>query len=667
MGKSSKKSASKVIDVPAVSPLKSTKKGKREAEESIEKLVSAKKQKRGQDIKPAVPVKKPEVKTQKKKVDSSSSDDSSSEEEQKLKVVTKKAAKPPVEVSSSDESSSDEEPPSKATVVVKQTPAKKGKVDTTSDSSDDDSDEEPPAKAAIPSKKQPVGLKNGSAIASGKKVKAESSSSDSSDDESEEDEKPSAKTAAPVKKQVGARNGSVVESAAKAKAKSSSDSSSDDSSSDEEAALPKAAITKTVPQVAGSKKAESSESSDESDSDEEKLPNKNTQQNKMAIDKVESDDESSDESEDEKPQSKKTFVVQTKVAPKKESSSDEESSDESSDDEGKSAKKNAKVTASKKSSSDESSSEESSDEEEESDDEKSFKTPKKNATDVEMVDASHTAKKMDDLKSAKKAHQTPVSPQVHSTGSKTLFVGNLSFQVERADVENFFKDAGEVVDVRFSVDQDQRFKGFGHVEFATAEGAQKALKLNGQTLNGRDVRLDLARERGERTPYTPNSGKDNSFGAQGQKVYVRGFDTNLVEDEIRGSLGEHFKACGDISRISIPTDRETGSIKGMAYLEFQDSGGFNKALELNGSEFGDQYLTVQEAKPPRSDSGGGWSNRGGSGGRRGGRDFGRGGGRDFGRGGGRDFGRGGNRGRGRFNKPSITTAASGKKTTFGDD
>ncbi|XP_065876688.1 uncharacterized protein [Euphorbia lathyris] len=76
-----------------------------------------------------------------------------------LKVVTKKSAKPPVEVSSSDESSSDEEPPSKATVVVKQTPAKKGKVDTTSDSSDDDSDEEPPAKAAIPSKEQPVGLK----------------------------------------------------------------------------------------------------------------------------------------------------------------------------------------------------------------------------------------------------------------------------------------------------------------------------------------------------------------------------------------------------------------------------------------------------------------------------------------------------------------------------
>ena len=38
---------------------------------------------------------------------------------------------------------------------------------------------------------------------------------------------------------------------------------------------------------------------------------------------------------------------------------------------------------------------------------------------------------------------------------------------------NFFKDAGEVVDVRFATDAEGNFKGFGHVEFATAEAAQK--------------------------------------------------------------------------------------------------------------------------------------------------------------------------------------------------
>lgn len=37
----------------------------------------------------------------------------------------------------------------------------------------------------------------------------------------------------------------------------------------------------------------------------------------------------------------------------------------------------------------------------------------------------------------------------------------------------FFKDAGEIADVRFASDPEGKFKGFGHVEFTTAEAAQK--------------------------------------------------------------------------------------------------------------------------------------------------------------------------------------------------
>lgn len=41
--------------------------------------------------------------------------------------------------------------------------------------------------------------------------------------------------------------------------------------------------------------------------------------------------------------------------------------------------------------------------------------------------------------------------------------------------ENFFKDAGEVVDVRFAMSEDNSFRGFGHVEFATTEAAEKVI------------------------------------------------------------------------------------------------------------------------------------------------------------------------------------------------
>lgn len=109
----------------------------------------------------------------------------------------------------------------------------------------------------------------------------------------------------------------------------------------------------------------------------------------------------------------------------------------------------------------------------------------------------------------------------------------------------------------------------------------------------------------------------------------------------------------------------------IAFIDFADSNGFNKALELNGTEVGGGYITVSESKP-RGDGGSGGGGRFGNGGRSGdrfgsgGRSFGR--GRDGGRGRGRGRDSGGRGGRGRGpSRPSMAQPGTGKKTTFGDD
>ena len=43
--------------------------------------------------------------------------------------------------------------------------------------------------------------------------------------------------------------------------------------------------------------------------------------------------------------------------------------------------------------------------------------------------------------------------------------------------KQFFEEAGEVVDVRLPTFEDGRMRGYGHVEFATAEAAQKVNNL----------------------------------------------------------------------------------------------------------------------------------------------------------------------------------------------
>ncbi|XP_028946998.1 nucleolin 1-like isoform X4 [Malus domestica] len=621
MGKSSKKSATKVEAPAVVVPApKSGKKGKRDAENEIEKVVSAKKQKIDEGVAQAIQKKKVETKTQKKKVETSSSEEESDvSSDSDVKKPAPKAAKngksKPSSSSESDDSDSDEEPAAKPSAPLKKSvPAKKAASSSSDDSSDEESDEEEAPKSKVAAKNGPT--------AAIKKKDVSTESSDESSDDSEDDDKTPAKVTA-QKPAAAAKKGPSVP----VKKADTSSSESEESSESEDEKTP-AKVTAQKP-AAAAKKGPS-------------VPVKKA-------DTSSSESEESSESEDEG--TTKTVAPAAKSV--KPSKKDEDSSDSDEDMDSDSSEeeppKTEKVKPSQVSKQDSSESEEESSSDEEEEDEPA-KTPKKKDTDVKMVDAE----------SEKKAPKTPATPDVST--SKTLFAGNLNFRIEEHDLRNFFKDAGEVVDIRFASDPEGKFKGFGHVEFATAEAARKALELNGLDLLGRDIRLDLARERGERGAYTPTGRESNSYQkgprSASKTIFVRGFDRSLGEDEIRSSLQEAFSSCGEITRVSIPKDYETGASKGMAYMDFSDATSFNKALEFNGHEFGDGYLQVEEAKPkgdfgtPRSNDRGGYSNNRGGGrfssSSRGGRD-----------GGGRGF-RDGGRGRGRGNKPNLAAPGTGR-------
>lgn len=252
------------------------------------------------------------------------------------------------------------------------------------------------------------------------------------------------------------------------------------------------------------------------------------------------------------------------------------------------------------------------------------RNPEKMNTDVKMIDATPTMPNSEKGSSLPvEAPRAPATPRVETTGSKTLFLGNLCFSIERTDVEEFFKDAGELVDIRFAMNEDDTFRGFGYIEFATVEAAEKALReLNGKHLLGRRVRLDFNREKGSYTPHSGTGTSSNQTGgkAQGQKIFIRGFDKRNCEEKIRSALGDHFVSCGEITKISIPRDQD-GGVKGIAYIDFKDADAFNNALELNGSEFGEATLTVEGARPRDDGRDSAWSGRSGGGrfgGRRGG-------------------------------------------------
>jgi RNA recognition motif-containing protein len=81
--------------------------------------------------------------------------------------------------------------------------------------------------------------------------------------------------------------------------------------------------------------------------------------------------------------------------------------------------------------------------------------------------------------------------------SSNLYVGNLTFNTTSADLQNLFGQYGEVTKAQVITDRDSgRSRGFGFVEMAQADAAQKAIaELNGHNLDGRDLTVNMAKER----------------------------------------------------------------------------------------------------------------------------------------------------------------------------
>jgi len=96
-----------------------------------------------------------------------------------------------------------------------------------------------------------------------------------------------------------------------------------------------------------------------------------------------------------------------------------------------------------------------------------------------------------------------------------------------------------------------------------------------------------------------------------KNIFVGNLDFNTSEDELK----QLFEAYGQVDRVSILTDRDTGRSRGFGFVEMANAEDGEKAIAaLNGSQLGGRTLNVNEARPKVERSGGGGRDRGGRGG-----------------------------------------------------
>lgn len=104
-----------------------------------------------------------------------------------------------------------------------------------------------------------------------------------------------------------------------------------------------------------------------------------------------------------------------------------------------------------------------------------------------------------------------------------------------------------------------------------------------------------------------------------KNIFVGNLSFNTNEDEVR----QLFESYGQVDRVSIMTDRDTGRSRGFGFVEMTSNEDGEKAIAaLNGSQLGGRTINVNEARPKAERVGGGGGGgrerggRGGGGGRR---------------------------------------------------
>ncbi len=95
----------------------------------------------------------------------------------------------------------------------------------------------------------------------------------------------------------------------------------------------------------------------------------------------------------------------------------------------------------------------------------------------------------------------------------TIYVGNLPFSANEADIRVLFERYGKVDSIKLVNDRETgRPRGFGFVDMPAAEAQAAIAALNGYDMNGRALRINEAQER---APRPPRSGGGGGYGGGG--------------------------------------------------------------------------------------------------------------------------------------------------------
>ena len=191
------------------------------------------------------------------------------------------------------------------------------------------------------------------------------------------------------------------------------------------------------------------------------------------------------------------------------------------------------------------------------------------------------------------------APAANPGGGTEVFMGNLSWAIDEASLQEACKDCGTITNCKWLEDRDTgKFKGCGFISFETPEAAAKAVALNGTEILGRAIKCDFSQGK-------KDNGKGDKGGGAGEvrpmTAKPEGCNTlfagNLSFDIDDDQMKAFFADCGEVASIRWLTDRDTQQFKGCGFIEFSDDAALMLAAAKNGAQLLGRGVRLDFAAP----------------------------------------------------------------------
>lgn len=103
--------------------------------------------------------------------------------------------------------------------------------------------------------------------------------------------------------------------------------------------------------------------------------------------------------------------------------------------------------------------------------------------------------------------------------TKTLFIGNMSYEMSDKDLNDMFRDIRNVMDVRVAIDRRTgQPRGFAHADFVDVASATIAKEvLEGKTIYGRTLRIDFSKSTDSTERRAPMGDRPRGDRPQGDR------------------------------------------------------------------------------------------------------------------------------------------------------